>query len=77
VPDVQLLPDIVPVPEPAADTMRVSTDADKLKVAVTVQLFAGIVPVYVVVPLPPHPATPTSVEPLLGVTVHKYEAPLV
>lgn len=41
------------------------------KVAVTVQLAAGMVPEYVVVPVPPHPITLVRVAPLFAVTVHE------
>jgi len=47
----------------------------KLNVAVTVQFDAGMVPVYVVVPDPPHPLTEASVEPPVAVTVQEYPAP--
>jgi len=45
--------------------------AGGLNVAVTVQLLAGMVPVYVVVPDPPQPDTLAKVEPPVAVTVHE------
>ena len=43
--------------------------------AVTVQFELGMVPVYVVVPLPPQPVTEVRLEPVAGVTVQVYVAP--
>jgi hypothetical protein len=45
--------------------------AGEVNVAVTVQLAGGIVPLKVVVPDPPHPATLVSVDPPVGVTVQE------
>jgi hypothetical protein len=45
--------------------------AVELNVAVTVQLAAGMVPEYVVVPFPPHPLTLVRVDPIFAVTVHE------
>ena len=45
--------------------------AVELNVAVTVQLAAGMVPEYVVVPLPPHPLTLVRIDPIFAVTVHE------
>jgi hypothetical protein len=50
---------------------RRTLTAVELKVAVTVQLAAGMVPEYVVVPLPPHPLTLVRVDPFVAFTAHE------
>lgn len=64
-----MVPDTVPDPAPLVDT--VSANELRLNVAVTVQFEAGILPAYVVVPLPLHPVTEARTEPAEAVTVHE------
>lgn len=51
--------------------MLAKMPAPDLTIAATVQSATGIVPEYVVVPLPLYPLTLTSVDPLFAVTVQE------
>ena len=63
---------MVPVPVPAVAVLSVKVVAvAAVNVAVTVQFTAGMTPVKVVIPDPPHPLTLVRVDPPVAVTVQE------
>jgi hypothetical protein len=69
VPFEQLDPDSDPAPVPVL-VVAVSVNVSKVKLATTVQLLLGIVPLW-----PLHPVTEATTDPAAGVTVQEYGAP--